>query len=345
MKKFTIFFFVFVLSLSSCNYSEKQHSMIHSIAKKSQNTYNPQFRKNILNEFSKKEIVDLSSSNNPEVALYFYEILIEKFPEECFEILIKNLNNKKTLDIFTSYDTINEMTVPNAMMFYAISKNNIFTNDQKEKLFSIVLNDIEKKSHLEGYLLLYLNEQKSNPNPQYYSNIKKIILKRSSNQFYSNSVLLNYFTNYNKPEDSLIIKKILKTNISEEGMIHMNSTVEYIKDHSKITYFPILDEFYVKKIKGKTFRADDTFFELEDLTKATINYKSEKAKELLKNITFDTKYESNGNSSASNEHIYLLLKDKDRSNYFAEITDNLKRKVDKVKLDTIISWNNRWNHH
>lgn len=344
MKRNIILSVTFLLFLSCRDYNEKQENIIRTIASKSNKAYNENFIKNTVNEFSKQQIIELSSNQNPKVALYFFQILAEKFPEECFSVLMKNLDNRKTLDVSTSYDTINEMTVPDAMMFYTISKKDLFTNQQKEKLFSTILNDIENKDHLEGYLISYLDEHQATPDPKYYNKIKNIILKRADNKFYYNLVLLNYFSNYNKPEDIIIIENFLKRNIFEDGPIHMNGTVEYINKHPKDIYFPILEEFYSLKIKGKTFRADDIFFELEELTKATINYKTENAKQLMKNITYNTKYISNGNFAASNEQIYLLLKNNDKSNYFADIKNDLQSKVNKAKLDTIVNWNNRWSH-
>ncbi|WP_172278615.1 hypothetical protein [Chryseobacterium sp. LAM-KRS1] len=317
--------------------------MIQQITSSSENIFKDQFRNNLLKQFSRTDIINLSSHENPKVAFYFFKILLVKYPQECFKVLMKNLDNKKTLVISTSYDTMNEMTVPEAMMFEE-SKKSIFTKEQKKELFESILTHIETRSYLEGYVFIYLLEHQNHPDPKYYPYVKKLLTRNASDFYFDNMALLDYFANYKKPQDSLIIKDFLKKNIFEKGAIHMNISVEYIKNHPKPSYFPILEEFYDKRVKGKVYRADDIFFEFEDLTKATIQYKTERAKELIKKITYDTKYKSSGNFLASNEQIYILLKDNDKSNYFAEITNDLKHKVNKVKMDTIINWNNRWNY-
>ncbi len=343
MKIPAILSFVLLFSLSSCNYSEKQQDIIQKISKKDTSRFDESFRKNLLNEFSKTDIIRLSSHENAEVALYFFQILLEKYPEECFDVLMKNLDNKKTSIISTSYDTLNAMTVPEAMLFWE-SRKNIFTKEQKKELFEAILTDIEHKTHLDGYVFMYMLDHEKNPDPKYYSSVRKMITT-GADHYMGDYTLLNYFSNYNKPEDSLIIKDFLKKNIFDKGSIHMNLTVEYIGKHPKPSYFPILREFYDERIKGNTFRADDIFFEFEDLTKATIWYKTEDAKNLMKDIAYRTKYTSSGNYLASNEQIYFLLKKYDNANYFKEVTDDLGRKTDPVKLDSIEAWHKRWDRH
>ncbi|MFZ4928851.1 hypothetical protein [Chryseobacterium sp. Mn2064] len=342
---------VIILSLSllltSCQYSEKQQKMIQQIATSSNAIYENAFRKNLLVELSKRDIVQLSSHENQKVALYFFRILVEKYPEACFEVLIKNLNNKKTLDVHTSYDTIEELTVPDAMMFYSISKKDIFTKEQKEKLFGIIINNFEQQSHLEGYLFLYLDDHKNTPDPQYYQPLRKLMEKKRDNRLYGNSTLLNYMANYNKPQDSLLIKDFLyqTANGSMNAPTHMNPAVDFIKNHPKPSYFPILEEFYNKQVKGKAFSAYDSFFELEDLTIATLQYKTEKARQLLKNIAFHTTYKPEESGTAINEHLYFLLKKYDSSNYFSEISNAISPKINKVKMDSVVSKHDRWDRY
>lgn len=342
MKITTLLSFILILFLTSCHYSEKQQEIIQKIAKKSEDRFAAGFEKKLLDEFSKRDIIQLSSHENPEVALYFYDILLEKYPEECFDVLMKNLDNKKMLDIWTSYDTLNEMTVPEAMLFQE-SKIKIFTKEQNKRLFETILKDIEHKTHLDGYVFVYLLDHQHNPDPQYYPDIKKMITK-TDNFYLGNFALLNYFASYNKPEDSLIIKNFLKKNIPDNGSLplHMNVSVEYIKKHPKPSYFPVLTEFYDKRVKVKTLHADDHFFEAEDLTKATLQYKTEGAKKLMKNIAYHTQYGAPDNDLAANEQLYFLLTKYDTSKYFSEITDDLAKKTDKIKLDSVISKHRRW---
>lgn len=347
MKIISLLALISCLSLNSCGYSDTQKKMIQQIAASKNVRYENTFRTTLLKEFSKKDLVHLSSHENPKVALYFFNILVEKYPEECFGVLMKNLDNKKTILVFTSYDTINELTVPDAMMYYTIRKKSLFTQQQKAELFGSILNDFEHKYHLEGYLFLYLHENEKHPDPEYYQPLRKLMQQKRNNTYYGNSVLLNYTSNYNKPEDSLLIKDFLYKNVNENSSapIHMNAAVEFIKKHPKRSYLPILEEFYHNKVKGKSFHANDSFFKLEDLTIATLHYKTEKAKELMKNIAYHTAYEPNDNSLAINEHLYFLLTKYDTSNYFSEITDVISPKISKIKIDSVTSKHERWDQY
>ena len=49
---------------------------------------------------------------NNDFKLYLYEILLEENPKLAYRICLNNLDNKKTKIIATSYDTLEEMTIP-----------------------------------------------------------------------------------------------------------------------------------------------------------------------------------------------------------------------------------------
>lgn len=332
--------FVILLSLASCQYNQQQKDIIQKIASSDKNRFETQFRSELFKEFSKKDMINLASHENPEVALYFFNILIEKYPQECFQVLMKNLDNTKTSDIWTSYDTINEITVPEAMIFYTVYKKNILTEIQKEKLFDAVIMDIDNKRHLYSKLFSYLGEHQNKPNPKYYNILKKEMSRKENLLLYANTYLLNYFANYNRSEDSLIIKNYLEKNLDDNGPIHMNMSVEFINKHPKPSYLPILEEFYSRRIKGKEIIADPGFFELEDLTMATLKYNTESSKDLLKNITYHTQYKAD-EELAANEQIYFFINTYDRSNYFGDIKDALKPKLNKTKMDSVISKHER----
>ncbi|NIF04906.1 hypothetical protein F3J23_05580 [Chryseobacterium sp. Tr-659] len=333
------------LTFTSCDYNQNQKDIIQQITSSGDIKYESVFKNNLLTKFSKKEIIDLSSHENPEVALYFFNILVEKYPEECFKVLMKNLDNQKILNIHTSYDTIDEKTVPDAMMFYTISRKNIFTHQQKEQLFTAILKDFEHKHHLEGYLFSYLYENVNNPDPKFYPEIRKLIERKREDINLGDLALLNYMANYNQPKDSLLIKDFLYRGARQNKSypIHMNISVEFIKKHPLPSYFPILEEFNNTIIKGKTFRADDSFFELEDLTIATLQYKTEKAKKLINTIAYDTSYEPN--DLALNENLYFLLKKYDTTNYFSDITDKIEPQISTTKLNSVKAKHERWDQH
>ena len=247
------------------------------------------------------------------------------------------------LDINTSYDTINEMTVSEAMLFYAILQKKAFSKSQLKEICDQIILDLSNKKHLTAYLAMYLDENKNHPNTKYYSILKKEILDASAKSYFDNYTLINYFSNYNKPEDIPIIKNYIAKSVYKEPT-YFNSGIEFIGSSPKEQYFDILTDYYDKIIKNQKFRADDIFFELELYTKTLTKYKSVKTKELITEIANKSNYYSQGNFLAPKEQIYLLLENEDKSNYFSEIKKKLSSEVSKTKLDSIIKWNEKWNH-
>ncbi|WHF52387.1 hypothetical protein QGN23_03685 [Chryseobacterium gotjawalense] len=328
--------FIFI----SCGYDKSQTQILEKIEKSNNSIFEKKFNEKVISSFSKKQIIELSSNKNPEIALYFFQILVNKYPDDAYSVFLRNIDNKKISTIATSYDTLEEMTVSQAMLFYAILKQSIFTEEQLNEILDKIILDINNKRHLYGYLAMYLDKNKNNPDPKYYSILRKEILDTTSKPYFHNHAIINYFSNYNKPEDVIIIKDFIKKSVYDEPT-YFNSGIEFIANSPKEQYFDILTDYFDKKIKDQKFRADDIFFELELYTKALTRYKSNESKELITEIVNKSNYYSQGNFLAPREQVYLLLENEDKKNYFSVLKQKLSQEVSKTKLDSIRKWNER----
>ena len=81
-------------------------------------------------------IVFFNINNN--FKLYVYDILLDVNPKLAYRICLNNLDNKKTEIIATSYDTLDEMTIPEIMIFYA-RKKSAFTKEQMNKIYEEII--------------------------------------------------------------------------------------------------------------------------------------------------------------------------------------------------------------
>ena len=280
-------------------------------------------------------------NRNNDFKLYVYEILLEENPKLAYRICLNNLDNKKTKIIATSYDTLEEMTIPEIMIFYA-RKKSAFTKEQMNKIYEEIISNIDKRRHLYGFLTVYFLENEKNPNPRFYTFIRNEMENVVKNPEDQNPALLNYFSNYNKSEDRELIKIYIQKAVFNENP-NYNFTMDYIIQNPREEYFPIIKEYFNKRISGNKFRSDEVYFELEQITKAFLKYPNPESKNILNQIVFNTKYYSSGDFISNNEQIYILLKENDKSNYFIEIKKKLENKIDKTNLQKIIDWNNRWN--
>ncbi len=208
--KITIQIFFSLLILTSCSYDKNQDEISEKSGHSDVRISYKKFNENVINSFSKKLISKLSSNKNPEIALHFFQILVNKYPDEAYPVFLRNIDNKKTSTIATSYDTLEEMTVSQAMLFYATEKQSVFTERQLNEILDKIILDIDHKRHLYGYLATYLDKNKNSPNPKYYSILRKEVIEATPKPYFRNNAIINYFSNYNKPEDVYIIKNYIK---------------------------------------------------------------------------------------------------------------------------------------
>lgn len=280
------------------------------------------------------------AKQNTSWLISYYEFLLKHKPNEAYKLFLENLDNKNTKIIATSYDNLNEMTVPEIMYFYS-QKAGVFSKEQMQIVYDEIITNLDSRKHLIGVLSIYLIDNEKSPNLKYYPYIKKEIIRLVNTPNENNSIYFNYFINYNIPSDGILIKNYIKKAILEENQTY-NFTLDNIINSPKQEYFPILKDYYYKKIIRKKYRSDKVYFELEQITKAFLQYKNIESKKILEEIAFNTQYYSQVDFVSNNEQIYLLLKEYDKSNYFSEITEKLSNKINKEHLQEIIDWNNKW---
>lgn len=278
-------------------------------------------------------IAGFFASRNSEVLIQYYQYLLKISPGEAYKLCLNNLENKNTQVVATSYDNLIEMTIPEVMLFFARNENT-FTQEQMKYVFEWILKNLDKNQNLAGELSIFLHANEKNPDLAYYPYIKKQIVRMSKTPNYNNIFYLNYFINYNKDADSSLTRKYIAKAIFEEKNGY-NFTLETIVEHPKKEYFPIIQKYYNKKLIGKTFRSDTSYFEPEQVVTALIKYPNEDSKKMLTELTSSSKYETYDDRNSFNEHIYLLLIRFDSANYFSDIKEKLSKKIDKKQIQEI----------
>lgn len=286
------------------------------------------------------KIAGFIASQNTNLLLEYYQYLLKENPDEAYKVCIDNFTNNNSSMILTSYDKLDEMYIPDIMIFYA-QKESAFSMEQMNNIYDLIAKNLDKYRNLKGVLSVNLYDNTKNPALKYYPFMKKEILKMTENPTESNSIYFDYFSNYRKSEDSILLKNYIAKAIYQHKNSY-NFTIDNIIENPKKEYFPILKEYYQKEILEKTFRSDQTYFELEQFTLVLIKYPNMESKKMLNEIAFNTNYSFKMSFDSSKEQIYLLLKNNDKLNYFSEVKEKLEKKLDNNNLQKIIKWNRRW---
>lgn len=298
----------------SCGFNEPQKNIIQNIEDHNENIYSPDFHKDVLRYFSNKDIIELSSDSNPYIAIYFFKLLVKNFPEDCYEVFVKNFNNKNTLEVSTSYDTVETMTVSQAMLFYCIFDNNIFNENQQLEIFDRIVKNLNKNRDLELYYIYFLDKYSDSPNPRYYLIIKNDLEYQTKKYFFMPS-LIKYFSNYNKEEDEVLIKNYI-TNYLYKSPLYPNPALKFIEEKPKPEFFNLLYNLYYNKIKKDTIHIYSNYFDLEYFIKALVKYEDTKAKEILKEVIQSKNLNIQGDVNYQNEEIYKILVEDNKNGFF-----------------------------
>jgi hypothetical protein len=323
-----------ILIINSCSFNREQNDLLQKLKRYKPEIYKDSFQLELLSTFSKNEIIKLASNKNPNIAIAFFKCLIKKYPSECFQVCLKNIDNKKIMYVQTSYDTQIGMTVGTAMLYFAYDKQNVITEKELNTIIDMAILDFENRWYLGMYVGRFLAKNVNKPDPRYYSSLKQLIISYPEFSYFDNLSLLKYFNNYNISEDSIVINKFIKKLLYHD-YIYINEALTYIIQSPQLEYFPILEDYYYSKIIGKNFRADEIYFELKLFMEATLQYKSPKAIKIIDGLVNDVNYHSDGFELVSKEHIYQLLKNTDSTSYFIDVTKTLKKKINHQKLAKI----------
>lgn len=343
-KVFTLLFLLILLA--SCDDNKEQKEIFRIINEGNYDNedsferYSDTFKTKVIQSFSKNDFVRLSSSKEAKLSIYFYELLVKEYPEEAFHVFLENIDNLNKVMVATSYDTIDEMTVAEAMLYYSTNKNRVFTQEQLEDIRDRILFNLSTKKHLAGYVGVYLYKNMRNPKMKYYSVIRSAIVSNSLDSF-DIDIFVSYLSEYHNPEDIVIIADYLRSAIGK-GSIDHYYVMQIIKKSPKLMYFDVLKNYYLKVVSNKKIRADECYFELESFVQAIVKYKIVDSKVLLDSVVNEVDYYSDCDFLAPNEHIYSILKNEDSANYFSEIKKGLTLRVDRVKIDSVEAEKNRW---
>lgn len=321
------------MTFFSCSYNEKQKSVLDKVAKNETEIYSNSFKIKISNEFNTAELVKLTNDKNPQTRIYFYDYLIKKQPDTCFEICLNHLNDSIRVLTSTSYDTQKYLSIGELMITNA-RNNKIFSLHENQTLDSLIVTNIKNYKHLEGQFYYYLSKNFKTPKVEFYPIIKDLVIEKSQSTYFSQISLINYFSSYNKKSDAEIIKNYLVNSIKKDKTIYFNSTLQFIKNKPNPEYFKILTNFYNENINGKATRCDECFFELSLFCKTISKFKNNETKSIFNSLTQSNNYTSRCNYLAKNEQFYNLLAHTDKD-YYRQIIKNLENKIDYKILNEV----------
>jgi hypothetical protein len=326
------YFFIIILFFS-CSYNNGQKEIINKISTNKREIYSNTFEKKVSNEFSIYEIKKLINNKNSRTRIYFYNYLLKKQPDICFDICLKHLIDSTRLSIFTSYDTQEYLSVAELMIRNARERN-IFSTQENKLLDSLILTNINVYKHLESQFFLYLHKNASTPREEFYNLIRHLVILNNQASYAEQFSLLNYFSNYNIKTDDILIKNYLETTLERDNTIYFNSALEFIRNKPEENYFHILINFYNKNILNNTTRLDECFFELKLFCEAISKFPHPKTIAILNHLINSNQYISQCNYLAKNEQFYYLLKHANNS-YYDTILNSLEHKIDKVILTDV----------
>ena len=320
-------FLIFLISatLVSCSYNEKQKNIIDSVAKNKSEIYSDTFENKLSREFSKDELVKLTSNKNPQTRIYFYDYLIKKQPNDCFKICINHIRDSSRVLNITSYDTQEDLSVAELMIVNA-RKNNIFSIQENRRLDSIIITNIKEYKHLEGQFYYYLSKNQKFPKVEFYEIVRDLVIEKNQNNYYTQISLLNYFSNFKYKGDDRLIRDYLLNSIKKDTTIYINSTLEFIANNPNPDYFEVLTSFYAANIQNKLTRCDECFFELKSFCMALSKFKNQKTKSIFDRLIGSENYSSSCNFLAKNEQFYRLLTSSDTT-FYRQFIINLERKL------------------
>lgn len=325
-----------MIVLSSCSYNERQKAIIEKVSRRESGIYSKSAKDSISIIFDKEELVELTDHPNPYVRIFFYNHLVEHYPDACFDICLNHMSDSATVHVQTSYDTSSDMTIAEEMIRLARNKK-IFSSRKKYAMDSTIVVNVEKYPYLEDDFYLYLYKNASNPDLKFYKQVRKMI-SEGHGEVFGRFALLGYFRGYKIEQDAKLIRTYLEDTVESEDGVGYNFGIEFIENHPDADYYEILTNFYDKRIKNRVTRCDECYFELEFFCKALSQYKREETKLILNQILKSRNYKSLCHHGAINEHMYQLLTKCDKE-YYDQIIKDLEHKIDHKILAEVRKYN------
>ncbi|MCY0969862.1 hypothetical protein [Chryseobacterium wangxinyae] len=229
---------------------------------------------------TKEELIKLMDSKSPLLRVIAYRTIVNKEEPEYFDLLTKHLSDTAKVTWWYYEDAGDNFYVSDLMIRKAHDKNG--------------LSPIQKKYLVEKILLEHPYLETStwmihdiNPNEKYYNLIKKIAGLKSDECGKQLSACFA-LSKFKKKEDVNVLYDVFNQNIKNEYCVKwiFRSIEKYPNDK----FFPILEDYFNQKIKGKLSLEENIFDDVLYFSRAVAAYKNENALTILKYIEQNNTY-------------------------------------------------------
>ena len=229
---------------------------------------------------SKEELIKLMDSKSPLLRVIAYRTIVNKQEPEYFNLLINHLSDTAKVTWWYYEDAADYFFVSDLMIRKAHDKDGLSPIQKKYLVDKVLL----EHPYLETSTWMI---QDINPNEKYYKLIKKRAGLKSEKcrEQLSACFALSKFRN---KEDVNLLYQVFQQNIKNESCIMwiFRSIEKYPNDK----FFPILEDYFEKKIKGKLSSEENLFDDVLYFSRAVAAYKNEKALTILKYIEQNNTY-------------------------------------------------------
>ena len=229
---------------------------------------------------TKEELIKLMESKNPLLRVIAYRTIVNKQEPEYFDLLTNHLSDTAKVTWWYYEDAGSNFNVSDLMIRKAHNKNG--------------LSPIQKKHLVEKVLLEYPYLETStwmiqdiNPNEKFYNLIKKRAGLKSDKCGEQLSACFA-LSKFKHKEDVNLLYQVFNQNITNEYCITwiFRSIEKYPNDK----FFPILEDYFNRKIKSKLLPEENIFDDVLYFSRAVAAYKNENALTILKYIEQNNTY-------------------------------------------------------
>jgi len=229
---------------------------------------------------TKEELIKLMDSNSPLLRVIAYRTIVNRQEPEYFDLLINHLSDTAKVNWWYYEDAGNNFYVSELMIRKAHDKNGL-TPIQKKHLVEKVLME---HPYLETSTWMI---DDINPNEKYYNLIKKRAGLKSDECGEQLSACFA-LSKFKKKEDVNVLYDVFNQNIKNEYCI--NWIFRSIEKNPNNKFFPILEDYFNQKIKGKLSAKENIFDDVLYFSRAIAAYKNDNALTILKYIEQNNTY-------------------------------------------------------
>ncbi|WEK68530.1 MAG: hypothetical protein P0Y62_11780 [Candidatus Chryseobacterium colombiense] len=237
-------------------------------------------RKFIEKHATKEELIKLMDSKNPILRVIGYKTIVNRQEPEYFDLLKNHLSDTAKVTWWYYEDAGSKFNVSDLMIRKAYEKNGLSPIQKKYLVEKVLL----EHPYLETSTWMI---QDINPNEKYYNLIRKRAKLKSARCGEQLSACFA-LSKFKKKEDLNLLHQIFEQNINNDYCITW--ILRSIEKYPDEKFFPILEDYFNKKIKGKLSAKDNIFDDILYFSRAISAYKNERVLRILKYIEQNNTY-------------------------------------------------------